>query len=178
MGKQAPVLRLVTPLEEPGKAEWTWFCGHCAAPSPTGRAPAPYARVCRACGLGLLLETPVGAVPEPQDAFLVVDSSLLVQAVSRRSERLLGISEDLVVNRPVSELLVSADAEMGRPAALAEAVTEILAGREPEGHAFARPWNTFCVRVRVRIRPCGPPRAALLVIEVPPALRLRPVGDS
>jgi hypothetical protein len=102
----------------------------------------------------------------------------LVQAVSRHGERLLGVSEDQVVNRPVSELLIAADADQCQPAALAEAITESLAGDQEQGQSFARPWNTFGVRIRVKISPCGPPRAALLVLDVPPSLRLRAVEES
>jgi hypothetical protein len=177
-GEGAPMLRLVTPPGEKECAEWTWFCGHCAAPSATGGAPAPYARVCGECGLGLLLETPLRAAPEPHDAFLVVDFALLVQGVSRHGERLLGVSEEQAVNRPVSELLVAADADTDRPAALPETITRILTNDEQEGHSFARPLNTFGVRLRMRIAPCGPPRAALLVLDVPPSLRLRVVDDD
>jgi hypothetical protein len=32
-------------------------------------------------------------------------------------------------------------------------------------HAFVRPANTFGVRVRARITACGPPRAALIVLD-------------
>ena len=39
-----------------------------------------------------------------------------------------------------------------------------------------RPWNTFGVRMRARIAPCGPPRAALLVLEDPTSRPLRAVG--
>src|ERR1700727_1309122 len=90
---------------------YRWFCGHCAAPSPGGAAPPPTARVCTRCGLGLLLETREDAVPDPRDAFLVVDSQLLVQAMSREAQTLLGLAEEDAVDRPVSELLVPADAE-------------------------------------------------------------------
>jgi PAS domain-containing protein len=174
----ARTLRLVRPVENQQSAEWTWFCGHCAAPSPTGAAPVPFARVCGECGLGLLIETPVSAAPTPHDAFLVVDSALLVQAVSRRCERLLGVSEEQVIDRSVSELLVAADVDAQRPAALAEAVTDILASEEQDGQAFVRPWNTFGIRIRTRIAPCGPPRAALLVLDVPRALHLQAVEDD
>jgi PAS domain-containing protein len=151
--------------------EWTWFCGHCAVPSPTGAPPAPYSRVCSECGLGLLLETLSGAVPEPDEAFLVVDSSLLVQGLSRRAEKLLGLSEELAVNRLVSDLLVVADADPSKPSAFAEAITDTMTSEPQVGRAFVRPWNTYGVRMRVRIAPCGPPRAALLVLEVGPHLR-------
>lgn len=177
-GKRTPALRLVTPTGDQTPAEWTWFCGHCAAPSPAGLAPAPHARVCVECGLGLLLETTLDAAPRPNEAFLVVDSALLVQAVSRRAERLLAVAEDQAVDRPISELLVAADADVHTPAALAEAVTGVLASDERSGQSFARPWNTFGVRIRVRIAPCGPPRAALLVLDVPSAQRLRVVDGG
>ena len=78
-----PALRLVQPaVGEP--VEFTWFCGHCAAPSPYGVAPPPTGRVCPSCGLGILLETRSDVVPSGKDAFLVVDTRLLVQAMSRR----------------------------------------------------------------------------------------------
>src|SRR5580658_1723522 len=105
-----PALKLVHgALDE--ASEWSWFCGHCAAPSPGGEAPAPNARVCRSCGLGLLLETPADTAPADRDAFLIVDSALLVHAMSERAETMLGVREDVAVNRPLEELLVTADAE-------------------------------------------------------------------
>ena len=113
-----PALRLVEPaVGEP--VEFTWFCGHCAAPSREAQPPAPMARVCRSCGLGVMLETRADIVPSHRDAFLVIDSSLLVQAMSWRAETLLGVTEDSAVNRPVVQLLVPADAEAGRPARFA-----------------------------------------------------------
>jgi hypothetical protein len=38
-----------------------------------------------------------------------------------------------------------------------------------------RPWNTFGVRLQARIAPCGPPRAALIVLGTPRRQRLRAV---
>lgn len=175
---QRPVLRLV----EGGldtTAEWLWFCGHCAAPSPGG-APPPSARVCSSCGLGLLLEAREDVVPTSRDAFLVVDSMLLIQAMSREAQTLLGVHEELAINRPVAELLVPADAESQR-AGLAEAIAYAADGHEAEPtRAFVRPWNTFGVRMRARIATCGPPRAALIVLESgqAPALRAVPSQDA
>jgi hypothetical protein len=168
-----PVLRLVEAVSSPPET-WAWFCGHCAAPAPGDRAPAPSARVCRECGLGLLLEARSDAVPSDRDAFLVIDSALLVQAMSRRAQGLLSVSEEEAVNRPVSELLVSADAE-GQANRLALAITDAAQGSGAPLSAFVRPWNTFGVRLRARIAPCGPPRAALLVLETPGRPRLRAV---
>jgi PAS domain-containing protein len=161
-----PSLKLIRGAVHSPPQTWSWFCGHCAAPPAEGRAPAPAARVCRACGLGLLLEAPSDLVPGTQDAFLVVDSALRVQAMSRRAETLLGVPEDLAVDRPVGDLLVPADAEAGAPGRFASAVAEAALSSDVRAHVFVRPWNTFGVRMRARVTPCGPPRAALLVLEM------------
>jgi len=130
--------------------------------------------VCQSCGLGLLLEARADVVPTERDAFLVIDSSLLVQAMSRRAQVLLALTEEEAVNRPVSELLVSPDAETeGNPLALA--ITGAASGHGEPVNTFVRPWNTFGVRMRVRIAPCGPPRAALLVLEAGQRPKLRAV---
>lgn len=92
-----PALRLVRSADA-DPIEFTWFCGHCAAPSRGEQPPSPMARVCRSCGLGVMLEARTDTVPSPRDAFLVIDSSLLVQAMSRRAEALLGVTEDGAVN--------------------------------------------------------------------------------
>lgn len=168
-----PALRLVEgAASQP--AAWSWFCGHCAAPAPGGQAPAPAARVCPSCGLGLLLEARADAVPTERDAFLVIDNALLVQAMSRRAQGLLAVSEEEAVNRPLSELLVSADAE-GAGNRLAAAVADAAQGSGEPMNVFVRPWNTFGVRMRARIAPCGPPRAALLVLGGGPQRALRAV---
>jgi PAS domain-containing protein len=122
-----------------------------------------------------MLETRRDIAPSHRDAFLVIDSSLLVQAMSWRAETLLGVTEDSAVNRPVAQLLMAADAEAGRPARFAAALAEAAAGADEPLIAFVRPWNTFGVRLRARIASCGPPRAALLILEDQPARRLRVV---
>jgi hypothetical protein len=172
-----PALTLVQGAQiAPAEVEWAWFCGHCAAPSPTTQAPAPTARVCQACGLGLLLETRRDTAPTGRDAFLVIDSALLVQAMSRRAQGLLGVTEAEAVNRRVAELLVPADAESQSPTGFAAAIACAAAGTEDAVTTVVRPWNTFGVRMRARIAPCGPPRAALVVLEDPAARRLHAVG--
>jgi hypothetical protein len=140
----------------------TQFCGHC------GRAPAetddgPPARVCRRCGMGLVLNAPADSAPAASDPFLVVDGSLTVCAVSRHAERLLDIAETDAVNRHVGEFLVPAEADAdgaNLAALLTRAVRDDL---EPRSVAV-RPANTFGVRYWARVGPCGPPRAALLVL--------------
>jgi PAS domain-containing protein len=155
---------------------WSWFCGHCAAPSPGGSPPPPGARVCSSCGLGLLLETREDAVPELQDAFLVVDSALLIQALSAEAQALLAVDEEEAVGRPVSELLVPADAESQARTGFAASIVRAAEGAALDsGQSFVRPWNTFGVRMRARVATCGPPRAALVVLESRPRPRLRAV---
>jgi hypothetical protein len=170
--KQRPALKLVE-APSPIDVEWSWFCGHCAVPSPGGDPPAPNARVCTSCGLGLLLEARRDTAPSVRDAFLVIDANLLVQAVSRKAESLLGVSEALTVDQPVKHLLVPADAEAQGQARFAAAIAEAMLGDDPV-ETFVRPWNTFGIRMRARIASCGPPRAALLVLEAARP-NLRPV---
>jgi hypothetical protein len=170
---QRPALRLVEGGLDTATS-WQWFCGHCAAPSPNGSPPPPSARVCTSCGLGLLLEAREDAVPEADDAFLVVDSALLVQAMSMEAQSLLDMTEEMAVDKPVSELLVPADAETQGRAGFAASISQAADGQDPDtARAFVRPWNTFGVRMRARIATCGPPRAALIVLDNgrPPRLR-------
>jgi hypothetical protein len=134
----------------------------------------PAARVCSSCGLGLLLEAPTDVAPSPRDAFLVVDSRLLVQAMSDSAEELLDVNEEATINRPVIELLVPADSEAGHSSALAMAIADAAGGSDDPRRVFLRPWNTFGVRMAAKVAPCGPPRAALLVLESRPG-RLRVV---
>jgi PAS domain-containing protein len=175
---QRTALTLVTGgVQSDAPMEWRWFCGHCAAPAPNGAAPPPTARVCTSCGLGLLLEAREDAVPDSRDAFLVVDSRLLIQAMSREAQSLLGVTEEEAIDKPVAELLVPADAEGQARAGFAAAIAEAADGQDPDfGRAFVRPWNTFGVRLRARVATCGPPRAALIVLDSgrPPALRAIP----
>ena len=170
-----PALKLVKSAAAAEPVEFAWFCGHCAAPSRDERPPAPVARVCRSCGLGIMLETRADIAPSHRDAFLVIDSTLLVQGMSWRAETLLGVTEDSAINRPVMQLLVPADAEAGGPARFASALAEAAAGADEPVSAFVRPWNTFGVRLRARVASCGPPRAALVVLEDQQARRLRVV---
>jgi hypothetical protein len=153
------------------RIEWSWFCGHCGAVLPDGGPPAPHQRVCRSCGMGVLLEARADAVPEPDTAFLVIDSRLLVQAVSKQAEAFLGLDEEAAINRPVAELLVPADAEARGPEGFAAMITRAAASDDSPTRSFVRPANTFGVRIRARISACGPPRAALVVLEGPGATR-------
>jgi hypothetical protein len=152
------------PLERVEQAT-VWFCGHCGAqPNNDGSSP-PSGRVCGDCGLGLLLESNADAAPTPDGAFMVLDATLAVCAMSEEAERLLATSEAEAVNRHITELVVPADAEAQGPENLAVAVTWAARGDEATRHVVVRPAKTFGVRLRARIASCGPPRAALLVFD-------------
>jgi hypothetical protein len=114
----------------------------------------------------MLLETRADAVPTDHDAFVVVDSRLLIQALSREAQRLLAVTEEDAIDTPVSELLMPADAETANRTGFAAAIADAAQGLEPAmARSFVRPWNTFGVRMRAKIAICGPPRAALIVLD-------------
>ena len=140
------------------------FCGHC------GRAPAetpptePESRVCRRCGMGLMLRAPADAAPSPSDPFLVVNGALTVCGMSREAERLLDVEETVAVNRHVGEFLAPADAETPTGENLAALLSWAVRGDAPPRCVCVRPANVFGVRYWARIGSCGPPRAALVVL--------------
>ncbi len=145
------------------------FCSHCGASPSDGAqelpAGEPSSRVCDSCSLGLLLETGADVAPEEGAAFLVVDSSLSICAVSGEAERVLATREPDAVNRHVTELLAPADAEAQGPANLAVGITWAARGDGTERRVTVRPTNVFGVRLQARIASCGPPQAALLVFD-------------
>jgi hypothetical protein len=121
--------------------------------------------VCESCELGLLLEASETTAPEQGSAFLVLDSSMSVCAVSAEAEGLLATSETEAVNRHLTEILASADAEARGPTNLAAAVTWAARGDDTVRTVTVRPTNVFGVRLTARIGTCGPPQAALLVFD-------------
>jgi hypothetical protein len=138
------------------------FCGHCGARPGSDQQSS---RVCQSCGLGLLLQARADVAPATGSAFLVLDSSLSVCAVSEAAERLLAALETGAVNRHVTELIVPADAEAQGPTNLAVAVTWAARGDEGVRTVVVRPANTFGVRITARIASCGPPTAALVLFD-------------
>jgi hypothetical protein len=115
--------------------------------------------------MGLLLTATEDVAPSPGSAFIVIDGSMSVCAVSGAAEELLAISETDAVNRHLTELIVPADAEASLPENLAVAVTWAARGEQGAQRVTVRPTNTFGVRIRARIASCGPRRAALLVFD-------------
>ncbi len=145
-----------------GPPAYVSFCSHCAArPSPR---PAS-TRVCDDCGLGLILEAERGLAPSREQAFIVLDGSLSVCAVSRTAEQLLATSETDAVNRHLTELLVPADAETRGAHNLAVAVTWASRGDEGYRTVTVRPANLFGVRLHARIGTCGPKTSAMIVLN-------------
>lgn len=144
-----------------GRERWVAFCSSC------GRAPdldpSPFSRVCESCGMGLLLRAPADVAPAATDAFLVVEATLAVGAVSTQAERFLGVAEAHAVHRPVAELIEAPDAEAPGES-LAAAIMWAARGRGAR-ELVVRPANTFGVRCRARIGPCGPPPAAVIVLD-------------
>lgn len=159
--KGRPAFALVPPLPE---APPVAFCGHCGVrPEPDAAASAT--RVCSSCGLGLLLQCDADVAPNAGDAYLVLDHALSVCAMSDAAERLLATQEIDAIHRPITQLLVPADAETSAEADLAAAIIWSARGDDRVSHTVVRPANTFGVRLKARIAGCGPPRAALLVFE-------------
>lgn len=165
-GKGRAQLALVAPEHaEQELAPRVHFCSHCGArPDPAHEADRG-SRVCESCGLGLLLEAAETTAPGKGGAFLVLDGSMSVCAVSAEAERLLATSETEAVNRHVTEVLVPADAEAQGAANLAVAVTWAARGDDEVRTVTVRPTNVFGVRLSVEIASCGPPQAALLVFD-------------
>jgi PAS domain-containing protein len=123
--------------------------------------------VCVRCNLGLLLDAPAEVAPKGNQAFLVVDRSLAVHALSRRAEKLLGVREVDVVDKHVTELLVPADAEAQGPHALSALLVAAASGSGDEAsETVLRPADEFGVRFAARIGPCGPTPGALVVLDL------------
>jgi hypothetical protein len=140
------------------------FCSRCGHPSedPPGRLGTDE-RVCRRCGMGMMLTCGRDALPGAAAAFAVVTFELAVSAVSVAGEKILG-REQSIVGVHLLELLTS---PMG---------DEQLAGQV--GRAAQRACEPVVLPVRLRseragsvgtmaarIATCGPPRAALVTVE-------------
>jgi hypothetical protein len=161
-GHLAVVPQTITDPERSPRVE---FCSHCGARPDSEPTEERGSRVCDSCGFGLLLEASSTTAPTEGDAFLVLDSSMAVCAVSDTAEELLGATETGAVNRHVTEILTPADAEAQGAANFAVAVTWAARGDDSVRTVTVRPTNVFGVRMSARIASCGPPRAALLVFD-------------
>jgi hypothetical protein len=111
-----------------------------------------------------MVSAPPDAAPTPHDPFLLVDGQLSICAVSRLAEELLLTSETEVVNSHIGDLLVPADAEVGGPESLINLIVHAARGTGETHHVVLRPAKEFGIRFWARIAPCGPPKAALVVL--------------
>jgi hypothetical protein len=139
------------------------FCGHCGEAAVIDIAQ-PTSRVCGRCEMGLLIGAPQDLAPAPSDPFLLVDSTLAVCGLSVLAEDLLGVSETDAVNHHITEFLVPADAEVSGPGDLVNLLIRAARGDGTMHEVVLRPSAEFGIRYWARIGPCGPPRAALLVL--------------
>jgi hypothetical protein len=144
---------------------WVAFCARCGkAPEGNGAVPQhAFSRVCAKCGMGLVLRAPDDAAPTPGGAFLVVDRALAVCAVSEGAERSLGVTEPFAIGRLVSELLVP-DEVRGAVSMVTLVRRAVLDGGAPQ-RAGVRLAARTDEGLTVRVGPCGPPRAAVVVLE-------------
>jgi len=138
------------------------FCGSCGHAHEGDIQPA--SRVCSLCDMGLLIGAQPTLVPAPDEPFLLVDTTLSICGVSAAAEELLSIAETDAVNHHVSELLLPADAEVGGPETLVNLLVHAARGDGDTHHVVLRPAREFGIRFWARVGPCGPPRAALLVL--------------
>ncbi len=127
-----------------GQPTSSWFCDYCAALRTGDAAWQASPRVCAPCGMGLLLQARTDSMPESGDAFMVVDSSLSVQAVSKAAERWLSVREREVVNRPVAEFFLPADTEARGVGGLAALITQAASGDELERCSCAASRHLWC----------------------------------
>ena len=139
------------------------FCGHCGR-SPLEADIQPASRVCTRCGLGLIVAAPPDGAPTSADPFLLVDGQLAVCGVSRLAEELLMTKETDVVNAHIGDLLVPADVEVAGSDALINQIIHAARGSGETHHVVLRPAREFGIRFWARISPCGPPKAALIVL--------------
>ena len=142
------------------------FCGYCGR--PPADAGTPPTRVCARCGLGLVLAADTDHAPAPDEAFSVIDPGLTVRVLSAAAERLFEVVETDIVGHPVDALLVPAESAPGARSRLHAILAGVARSSLVEAAAetaVVRPARAFGVRYRLRVAPCEPGPAALLVIS-------------
>src|SRR3954466_3901912 len=101
--------RSLTPATEGDRSRPIRFCSRCGHPSeePARRHERfPRERVCRRCGMGMMLTSSRDALPGTAAAFLVVTFDLRVSAVSEAGEKIFGREQSLM-SKPLLDLLSS-----------------------------------------------------------------------
>lgn len=148
------------------RADLLRFCTRCGEPAetpPIDGSPLSHARVCEACGMGVLLSCTREALPGARAAFIIATAELSISAVSVEGEEIFG-PEHRVIGTPLLDLMTSPLGDTQ----FAKAVTgAAVRSREPvvipvKGiGASSRPVGMLAARVST----CGPPRAALVTVE-------------
>lgn len=154
------------PVAPPQRAERTRFCTRCGVTSdePEGQ-PVAYGfdRVCDRCGMGVVLTAPRKALPAGSTAFVVVSREGRITAVSEPAEALLG-EEAALLDTVVTSSITSPGGDeqllrtISRAAGGGREVAELRVAAAAPGARRLGPLSA-------RIASCGPPRAALLVLE-------------
>jgi hypothetical protein len=111
-----------------------------------------------------MVSAPPDGAPSPHDPFLLVDGQLAVCGLSRLAEELLMLKETDVVNSHIGDLLVPADVEISGSDSLINHIVHAARGSGETHHVVLRPAREFGIRFWARIAPCGPPKAALIVL--------------
>jgi hypothetical protein len=158
--------RSLTPATEGNRSKPIRFCSRCGHPSeqPARRQERfPRERVCRRCGMGMMLSSSRDALPGTAAAFLVVTFDLRVSAVSEAGEKIFGREQSLV-GKPLLDLLSSplGNDQLARYAGqAAQRACEpvVMPVRLASGRA------DHVGTMAARIATCGPPRAALITVE-------------
>jgi hypothetical protein len=148
-----------------GRSRRLRFCSRCGqlGEDQEGRdLPFARTRVCRECGMGMLLNCEQEALPGVGTSFAVVTPDLCVSAVSGAGEMIFGPEADVAGARLLDLLSCPlGDDTLARTVAqacLRRHEPAVLPVRSVEGVAGI---GTMAARIST----CGPPRAALITVE-------------
>jgi hypothetical protein len=137
-------------------------CGNACSQPPSRPHHQLDGRVCRECGLGLMLTCAEDAVPGKGAAFLIATFDLRVSAVSQAAERVLGPEQSLV-GLPVLDFLTSPTGDDRFAQQVGTAAER--ASRPVVLPVRLRSWDADRAgTMAARISTCGPPRAALITV--------------
>ena len=114
--------------------------------------------------MGMLLTCSREALPGDAAAFLITNFDLTVSAVSEEGERIFGDQESLV-GRPVLELIGSPLGDDQLIRRIGEAAQRACDPVVMPARLVSRERARRVGTMAARIATCGPPRAALVVVE-------------
>jgi hypothetical protein len=146
------------------------FCSYCGYP-PMGRCRSLAHRVCMRCEMGTVLRTPRGLQPRVYEPFVILDSRLRLQAVSRHAEVMLMVDEPAAVDVPLAEFLVCRTHQDRID--LVGLVQRAVGGSTLVARVELRTVGDRAIEVVARVAGCGPPPAALLILTPLRAPRTR-----